>query len=118
MQLLNLIHLNTGRIEEETLEGVGSRFSLGEVINYSWNFQYVLIRLQNQEIEYLESYKEGDVSWPSPSQQLLFLFRVNLNPSLVPHTESVVSNEVSRFPLMVMLRMNIRKDGMFSTLSP
>ena len=87
----------------------------GAVTNYAQHLRYVLIRLQQQEAEAetataasaSESSEEGAASRPSPSQPSSFALRVDPNPSLVPHTERLVSSEVVRFALKAMLRMNI-----------
>ena len=59
-------------------------------INYAQHLWYVLIRIQQEEVEALESSEEGDASQPSPSHPSLFLFCANPDSYLVPHTYRVV----------------------------
>ena len=68
LQFSNFFQLDTGHVGEESLEGVGSRFSPGAVIKYTRNFWYVLIQLQQQQLEALEYSEEVEVSHPSSSQ--------------------------------------------------
>ena len=96
---------------------MGSRFSPGVVTNYAHHLQNVLIRIQQHEVEALEYSEEGNTSCPLPSQPLSFLFRVNTNPSLIPHTDRVVSSKVVCFPLKAMLRMNIGTNRSFGAWS-
>ena len=84
--------MDTGRTIKESLEGVGYRFSRGAVTKYSHRLQYILVRLQKQEVEASESSEEGDASQMLPYQSSLFSLRVNTNLSLVPHTDRVVSS--------------------------
>ena len=65
---LNRVQSHTGHVEEETPYGVGSRFSSGAASNYARHLWYVLVRIQEQEVEALESSEEGDTSRTSPSQ--------------------------------------------------
>ena len=80
-----------------------------QVTYYARHLWYVLIRLQQQQIEAaaLESSKGGATSQPLPSQPSSFVTRVDPNPYLIPHTERLVLSKVVWFSLKTMLRMNI-----------
>ena len=54
-KFLNCVQLDTGRVIEESLDEVGSRFSPGAVTNYNHHLWYILIRLHQKKVDTLKS---------------------------------------------------------------
>ena len=63
------------------------------VKNYTFHLQYILIRLQKQKVDALESSEEGNAYRLFPYQPSSFLLSINPSPSLVTHMERVVPSK-------------------------